>query len=162
MPPDMGSSYGSDASHTPRSGSRSATASPPRNTLTPEQRELRWHRDQARHSSKLHSRGRRTDSASSVYSPPASLGDMTTGASSMLVYTTAPSQISLLAEPSAPHYLAPFSAPLDQSQGHVYTNPYPSHAYMPEYGYAPSTTQSLPSHFRYVAARKPPPGATAR
>jgi hypothetical protein len=157
MPPDMGSSYGSDASLTPPSGSRSVTASPPRNTLTPEQRELKRQRDQARHSSKLHSRGHRTNSASSAYSPPVTLADMTTGASSMSMYTTAPSQISLLAESSAPQYLAPFSAPLsDQNQANVYSNPYPSQSYMPDYGYAPSTAQSLPSHFGYVLALKMP------
>lgn len=156
MPPDMGGSYGSDASLTPPSGSRSVTASPPRNNLTPEQRELKRQRDQARHSSKLQSRGRRTDSTSSVYSPPVTLADMTTGASSMPVYTTAPAQISLLAESSAPQYLAPFSAPLpDQNQANVYTtNSYPSQPYLPEYGYAHSTAQSLPTHYGYVSALK--------
>ncbi|KAK4154666.1 hypothetical protein C8A00DRAFT_42604 [Chaetomidium leptoderma] len=148
MPPDL-SHYGSDASLTPPSGSRSVTASPPRTSLTAEQRELKRQRDQARHSSKIHARGRRADSASSsVYSPPVSLADITTSASSMSVYTTAPSQISLLAEPAAPHYLPPFSPPLqDQNQANMFANSYPAQSYMADYGYPPSSAPSLPSHY---------------
>ncbi len=151
MPPDLGP-YGSDASLTPPSGSRSVTGSPPR-TLTPEQRELKRQRDQARHSSKVHVRGRRTDSASSsVYSPPVTLADMASGVSSMSVYTTAPPQISLLAEPSAPQYLPPFSPPLSdhhqhQHQANMFTSPYPPQSYMPDYGYPPATAPSMPSHY---------------
>ncbi|EAQ89315.1 hypothetical protein CHGG_05934 [Chaetomium globosum CBS 148.51] len=148
MPPHDLGPYGSDASLTPPSGSRSVTASPPRTNLTAEQRELKRQRDQARHNSKMQVRGRRTDSGSSVYSPPVTLSDMTTGASSMPVYTTAPSQISLLAEPSAPHYLPPFSPPLqDQNQAAMFTNSYPPQSYMPDYSYPPSTGPSLPSHY---------------
>jgi hypothetical protein len=151
MPPHDLGPYGSDASLTPPSGSRSVTASPPRTNLTAEQRELKRQRDQARHNSKMQVRGRRTDSGSSVYSPPVTLSDMTTGASSMPVYTTAPSQISLLAEPSAPHYLPPFSPPLqDQNQAAMFTNSYPPQSYMPDYSYPPSTAPSLPSHYGYV------------
>lgn len=148
MPPDLGP-YGSDASLTPPSGSRSVTASPPRNTLTPEQRELKRQRDQARHSSKLQARGRRTDSASSsVYSPPATMADMSTGTSGMSIYTTAPAQISLLSEPAAPQYLPPFSAPLpDQNQANMFPSAYPTQPYMQDYAYPPSTTQSLPSQY---------------
>lgn len=152
MPPELGA-YTPDASLSPPSGSRSVTASPPRSTLTPEQRELKRQRDQARHSSKLHARGRRTDSASSsAYSPPVTLPDMVTGASNMPVYTTAPPPISLLAEPSAPHYLPPFSPPLpDHSQANMFTNPYPPQPYLPpDYGYPPTTAASLPSHYGYV------------
>ncbi|KAL2135657.1 hypothetical protein VTI74DRAFT_7467 [Chaetomium olivicolor] len=147
MPPDLGH-YGSEASLTPPSGSRSVTASPPRTTLTAEQRELKRQRDQARHNAKLQSRGRRTDSASSVYSPPASVADMTTVASSMPVYTTAPSQIPLLAEPSTSQYLPPFSPPVpDPSQASMYTNPYPTQSYIPDYSYPATTAPSLPSHY---------------
>jgi hypothetical protein len=80
------------------------------------------------------------------------LADMTTAASSMPVYTTAPSQISLLTEPSAPQYLPPFSPPLqDQNQTNMFANPYQSQqSYMPDYGYPPSTSPSLPSHYGYV------------
>ncbi|KAL2199551.1 hypothetical protein P885DRAFT_30243 [Corynascus similis CBS 632.67] len=149
MPPHDLGPYGSDTSLTPPSHSRSVTASPPRTTLTPEQRELKRQRDQARHNSKLQARSRRTDSASSsVYSPPVTLADMTTGASSMPIYTTAPSQISLLAEPTAQQYLPPFSPPLqDQNQAAMFTSPYPSQPYLPEYPYPASTAPSLPSHY---------------
>ncbi|KAK4127098.1 hypothetical protein N657DRAFT_653419 [Parathielavia appendiculata] len=157
LPPELGP-YGSDASFTPSSESRSVTASPPRTTLTAEQRELKRQRDQARHNSKLQARGRRTDSASSsVYSPPMTIADLTTGASSMPVYTTAPSQISLLTEPSAPQYLPPFSPPLqDQNQASMFNSHYPSQSYLPDYGYPPSTGPSLPSHYGYVTGRRQP------
>ncbi|KAK4197030.1 hypothetical protein QBC40DRAFT_286237 [Triangularia verruculosa] len=149
LPPDMSHHYGSEVSLSPPSGSRSITGSPPGNTLTPEQRELKRQRDQARHSSKMHARGRRAGSGSdSVYSPPVSLADLTTSSSAMPVYTTAPSQMPLMAEPSAPHYLPPFSPPLpDQNQTSMFTNPYPPQAYMPDYGYQPSPGPSLPSHY---------------
>ncbi|KAK4178632.1 hypothetical protein QBC36DRAFT_100723 [Triangularia setosa] len=149
LPPDMNHHYGSEASLSPPSGSRSITGSPPRNTLTPEQRELKRQRDQARHNSKLHARGRRAGSGSdSVYSPPVTLADLTTSSSAMPVYTTAPSQMSLMAEPSASHYLPPFSPPLpDQSQTSMFASPYPPQSYMPDYSYQPSPAPSLPSHY---------------
>ncbi|KAL2173340.1 uncharacterized protein P884DRAFT_212165 [Thermothelomyces heterothallicus CBS 202.75] len=151
-PHDLGP-YGSDASLTSPGHSRSVTASPPRTALTPEQRELKRQRDQARHNSKIQARSRRTDSvassSSSVYSPPVTLADMTSGAASMPVYTTtSPSQMPLLAEPTAQQYLPPFSPPLqDQSQAAMFTNPYPSQSYLPDYSYPPSTAPSLPSHY---------------
>ncbi|SPQ19303.1 ab247fd4-dc91-494c-95db-9fc1fa526088 [Thermothielavioides terrestris] len=150
MPPELGH-YGSDASLTPPSGSRSVTSSPPR-TLSAEQRELKRQRDHARHNAKLQARVRRTESASSVYSPPVSLADMTTGTSSMPVYTTAPPQISLLAEPAAQQYLPPFSPPLpDPNQATMFANHYPSQPYISDYGYPSTTAPSLPSHYGYVS-----------
>ncbi|KAL2169910.1 hypothetical protein VTG60DRAFT_5525 [Thermothelomyces hinnuleus] len=151
-PHDLGP-YGSDASLTSPGHSRSVTASPPRTALTPEQRELKRQRDQARHNSKIQARSRRTDSvassSSSVYSPPVTLADMTSGAASMPVYTTtSPSQMPLLAEPTAQQYLPPFSPPLqDQNQSAMFTNPYPSQSYLPDYSYPASTAPSLPSHY---------------
>lgn len=155
LPPDL--HYGSDASLTPPSGSRSVTSSPPRSTLTPEQRELKRQRDQARHNSKLQARGRRTDSASSVYSPPVTLADLTTGASNMPIYTSAPSQMPLLAEPAAPQYLPPFSPQLPDhaSQASMFTSPYPPQPYMPDYGYPPTTAPSLSSHYGYANPHRP-------
>ncbi|KAK4170610.1 hypothetical protein QBC36DRAFT_341558 [Triangularia setosa] len=146
LPPDMSHHYGSEASLSPPSGSRSITGSPRRHAFTPEQRGLKRQRDQARHTSKLHARGRRMgNSSESVYSSPVTLADLTAGSSAMPVYTTAPSQMSLIAEPSAPHYLPPFSPPLpDQSQTSMFTSPYPPH--MPDYSYQPSPALSLPSH----------------
>ncbi|KAL2020661.1 hypothetical protein VTK56DRAFT_8057 [Thermocarpiscus australiensis] len=159
LPPEFGS-YGSDASFTPPSGSRSATASPPRSTLlTPEQRELKRQRDQARHSSKLQARGRRADSASSasVHSTSTPLVDMTTGASNMPVYTTAPSQVSLLTEPSGPQYLPQYSPQLpDHTQANMFTSPYPPQSYIPDYGYPSTAAPSLPSQYGYVTSQKLP------
>ncbi|KAL2159298.1 hypothetical protein VTH06DRAFT_2733 [Thermothelomyces fergusii] len=155
-PHDLGT-YGSDVSLASPGNSRSVTASPPRTVLTPEQRELKRQRDQARHNSKIQARSRRTDSvasssSSSVYSPPVTLGDMTSGAATMPVYTTtsSPSQMALLAEPAAQQYLPPFSPPLqDQHQAAMFTNPYPSQSYLPDYSSYPASTTapSLPSHY---------------
>jgi len=76
----------------------------------------------------------------------------------MPIYTTAPSQISLLAEPTAQQYLPPFSPPLqDQNQAAMFTSPYPSQSYLPEYPYPASTAPSLPSHYGYVASLSSPP-----
>ncbi|KAK0613055.1 hypothetical protein B0T17DRAFT_657794 [Bombardia bombarda] len=146
--PDL-SHYTSDPSLTPPSGSRSVTASPPRGTLTAEQRELKRQRDQARHSSKMYSRGHRTgSSSSSVYSPTTSLADPGTGASNMPIYTTAPAQISLLAEPPTTQYLPSFSSPIhDHNQGGIYTNPYPASSYMTNYNYSSTAAPSLPPHY---------------
>jgi len=148
--PELSHHYASDASLTPPSGSRSMTGSPPRTSLTAEQRELKRQRDQARHNSKLQVRGRRAGSgSSSVYSPPATLADLATGASSMPVYTTAPS-MSLLADPPTTQFLPSFSPPIpDHSQTGMFPSHYPPPSYMPEYGY-PSAGQSLPSHYGYV------------
>ncbi|KAK5655442.1 hypothetical protein OQA88_5713 [Cercophora sp. LCS_1] len=141
--------YGSEASLTPPSGSRSVTASPPRSSLTAEQRELKRQRDQARHSSKMQARGRRAGSgSSSVYSPPPTLADLSTGASSMPIYTTAPSQISLLAEPPTTQYLPPFSPPIpDHSQAGMFQSPYPPPSYMPDYGYSSAAGPTMQSHY---------------
>ncbi|KAK3366946.1 hypothetical protein B0T24DRAFT_682115 [Lasiosphaeria ovina] len=148
MGPEMGH-YGSEASLTPPSASRSVTGSPPRGTLTPDQRELKRQRDHARHNSKMNVRNRRTgSSSSSVYSPPVTMADLSTGASSMPVYTTAPPQISLLAEPSSSQYLPSFSPPLsDHNQAGMFASHYPPPSYMTDYGYPTTTAPSLSSHY---------------
>jgi hypothetical protein len=148
--PDLGHHYGSDASLTPPSGSRSVTASPPRSSLTAEQRELKRQRDQARHNSKLQARGRRAGSgSSSVYSPPSTMADLSTGASAMPIYTTAPPPMSLLADPPTTQYLPPFSSPIpDHSQTGMFPSHYPPQSYMPpEYGYPPAPGPSMSSHY---------------
>lgn len=150
MSPELGS-YGSDSSFT---GSRSGTASPPRTSLSAEQRELKRQRDQARRNSKMHVRGGWAGSSSSsgVYSPPPSLAVMSSGAPSMPVYTSA-GPVSLLTEPHATHYHAQFSPPLSDhhhnhhSQSSMYHNPYPTPTYINDYGYPASATSSLPSHY---------------
>ncbi|KAL0939360.1 uncharacterized protein CTRU02_205970 [Colletotrichum truncatum] len=115
----------SDASLTPPSGSRSVTASPPRGVLTPEQRELKKQRDQARRDSKASARGRRTGSNPYIHSPPLSMPDVSS-TMGVPVYTTAPAPISLLAEPTttmgASSYLPSYSPPLSD---HGYQNGYP-------------------------------------
>lgn len=98
---DLSMGPASDASMTPPIGSRSVTSSPPRGTLTPEQRELKRQRDQARRDSKSSMRARRgmsTNYPTSSPSPPVTMSEFT-AAAAMPVYTTAPSQISLLSEP---------------------------------------------------------------
>lgn len=119
---DLGSmNHYSDVSCTPPSTSRSVTASPPRGTLTPEQRELKRQRDQARRDSKTSVRARRTMSGSyGSQSPPMSMGEFSS-ATAMPVYSASPSSISLLAEPvtavSGPGYISSYSSPLpDQGQ----------------------------------------------
>lgn len=148
------SSYAPEPSLTPPSGSRSGTSSPPGGTLRAERRELKRQQDQARHSSKL--RNRKSGGGSSYgHSPPATMADLSSGAAGLPIYTTAPSQISLLAEPtpalSPSPYLSTFSTTLaDQNQADLYQNPYPQHQYMPvnySTSYAVSTSPSLPSSY---------------
>lgn len=94
-------SAASDASMTPPIGSRSITSSPPRGTFTPEQRELKRQQDQARRDSKSSMRARRAMSnnyPAPSPSPPITMSEFST-AHAMPIYTTAPSQINLLAEP---------------------------------------------------------------
>lgn len=111
--------HASNASLTPPSESRSLTSSPPRFALTPEQRELKRQRDQARRDSKTSVRARRAMSnySSASQSPPVSMHEFSS-ASPVPVYTTAPSQISLLAEPTtmAGSYMSSYS-----------TSPLPDH-----------------------------------
>lgn len=98
---DLGSmSHGSDVSLTPPTSSRSITASPPRGPLTPEARELKRQRDQARRDSKNSVRARRAMSTASFSSnsPPMTMAEFS-GAPALPIYSTSPSQISLLAEP---------------------------------------------------------------
>ncbi|KXH29386.1 hypothetical protein CNYM01_14227 [Colletotrichum nymphaeae SA-01] len=114
-----------DASLTPPSGSRSVTASPPRGTLTPEQRELKKQRDMARRDSKASQRVHRAGSNPYIHSPPLSLPDVSS-TMGVPVYTTAPAPISLLAEPAtsmgSSSYLPSYSPPLSD---HGYQSGYP-------------------------------------
>lgn len=151
----------------PPSHSRSITNSPHR--MTPEQRELKRQREQARRDSKLSARLHRAGSHSSqggyeVPSPPHSTaGDFTSSMTSMPIYTTAPSDISLLAEPTTlgqqlvlPPYSPPLptssslplhSPPLPSSTSTVFPSPYQQPQYLPEYPYAPSSSSSMSSHY---------------
>ncbi|KAI1476359.1 hypothetical protein K445DRAFT_323566 [Daldinia sp. EC12] len=123
--------HGSDASMTPPSGSRSLTSSPPRFTLTPEQRELKRQRDQARRDSKTSVRARRAMStySSASQSPTLSMHEFSS-ASPVPVYSTAPSQISLLAEPAttmAGSYMPSYStSPLPDHGSPMFTSHFSS------------------------------------
>ncbi|KAI1444723.1 hypothetical protein F5Y02DRAFT_418736 [Annulohypoxylon stygium] len=158
---DMSSvGHGSDASMTPPSGSRSLTSSPPRFTLTPEQRELKRQRDQARRDSKTTARARRAMStySSASQSPPVSLHEFSS-ASPVPVYTTAPSQISLLAEPAtsiAPQYMSSYStSPLPDHGSPMFTHQFSSLPpsdylglnYSPGYPPPPPSAHSLSSQY---------------
>lgn len=148
-------SYVSDVSLSPRTGSRSTTASPPRGILTAEQRELKRQRDQARRDSKMSQRQQRAHSSSSSYvqSPPISMADIRTGASSLPIYTTAPSQISALSAPvstvAPQQYMPSYSPPLE-SQSSMFSQQYSPQPYLQmgySSGYPSTTSSSLPSHY---------------
>ncbi|ROW01443.1 hypothetical protein VPNG_07587 [Cytospora leucostoma] len=150
---DMGH-YHPESSMSPPIHSRSATSSPPR--MTAEQRELKRQRDQARRDSKLSARFHRAGSQGSqsgyeVTSPPSSQAEFvgTSSLPNMPVYTTAPTDISLLTEPTtlAPQMvLPPYSPPLPSSNQMGYPSPYSQPQYM-DYSYPPSTGAPLSSHY---------------
>ena len=150
---DMGH-YAPESSLSPPMHSRSATSSPPR--MSAEQRELKRQREQARRDSKLSARIQRAGSQGShsgyeVASPPSTQGEFahTSSMSSMPVYTTAPTDISLLTEPTtlAPQMVLPsYSPPLPSSNQMGFPSPYQQPQYM-DYGYPPSTGAPLSSHY---------------
>ncbi|KAI1116843.1 hypothetical protein F5Y14DRAFT_448639 [Nemania sp. NC0429] len=166
--------HGSDISSlTPPSGSRSLTSSPPRPILTPEQRELKRQRDQARRDSKTNARVRRGMSNNSyspvAQSPPVAMHDYSS-TSAMPIYTTAPSQISLLAEPVTtvgPSYMSSYStSPLpDHGNSQMFSShysPLPSNDYMGmsySAGYPPPpSTHSISSQYSSRASSMSEPG----
>lgn len=169
MGQNMGSYNPSEASLSPPSHSRSIGDSSPR--LSAEQRELKRQREQARRDSKLAARLRRAGSHSSqgaqydvIASPPSTNGDYTTTSSlpSMPIYTTAPTDISLLTEPTTlapqmvlPPYSSPLpsssslslhSPPLPSSSSTIFPSPYQPPSYL-DYSYPPSTSSSMSSHY---------------
>ncbi|KAI2628319.1 hypothetical protein GGS21DRAFT_492640 [Xylaria nigripes] len=158
-----GVGHGSDISSMtpPPSGPRSLTSSPPRPILTPEQRELKRQRDQARRDSKTSVRVRRGMGSTSyppgAPSPPMTMHDFSSS-SPMPVYTTASAQISLLAEPVttvAPSYMPAYSTSPLPDHGHPqmfsHYSPLPSNDYMgmnyPASFPPPPSTQSLSSQY---------------
>lgn len=140
-------SYTSDVSLTPPTHSRLVTGSPPK-MLTAEQREAKRQSDQARHDHKIAQRQRRTGSGSSyVSSPPLTMAELTTGVTALPIYSTAPSEISLLTEPAsslAPHpYLTTYSPPMENQ----FPSQYPPQSYMYSPNYSTTTAQSLPPQY---------------
>ncbi|KAK4206253.1 hypothetical protein QBC37DRAFT_264498, partial [Rhypophila decipiens] len=92
--------------------------------------------DHTRRDSKLHARSQRASSNSSlVYSPPVTLPDLTTGASTLPFYNTAFEQMSLLSDPPT----------TDHSQSNMYTT-YPPPSYLSDY-YSMTTAANLPSQY---------------
>ncbi|KAG8421418.1 hypothetical protein J3459_007715 [Metarhizium acridum] len=105
---------GSEASMTPPSETRSLASSPPRLSMTPEQQEMRRHRERVRRESKLTSRMRRTDSASYTTSPPPMAMSDVSNAIPLPIYSTAP-PVSLLAEPSQALHNQPYLSSYNQA-----------------------------------------------
>jgi len=149
-------SYGSDASLTPPSQPRSITSSPPRAIRSTEARELKRQRDQARRESKAAYRMKRSGSGGSptmVPSPPVTMADLA-AQSSMPVYTTGPSSMTLLSEPTSlaasPYLPATYSPPLSDHSPSMFPSPYQQ----PYMDYASSNPApagaGLPSHYGYV------------
>ncbi|KAI1470429.1 uncharacterized protein F4812DRAFT_456438 [Daldinia caldariorum] len=162
--------HGSDASMTPPSASRSLTSSPPRFTFTPEQRELKRQRDQARRDSKTTVRARRAMStySSASQSPTLSMHEFSS-ASPVPVYSTAPSQISLLAEPAttmAGSYMPSYStSPLPDHGSPMFASHFSSLPpadylglnYSPGYPPPPPSAHGLPSHYSRPSPPMPEP-----
>ncbi|KAH7171142.1 hypothetical protein EDB81DRAFT_753559 [Dactylonectria macrodidyma] len=126
--------HGSEPSLTPPMGTRSLTSSPPRFSLTAEQRELKRQQDKARRDSRLMSRVRRTSSPPSYVDSPSSAMPLpdTSSAMSLPAYTSAAAPVSLMTEPvtsmSTSPYLPSYSPSVDEQSAQatpLYTNSYP-------------------------------------
>ncbi|KAH6674053.1 hypothetical protein F5X68DRAFT_41625 [Plectosphaerella plurivora] len=155
---------------TPPLASRSVTSSPPRAALTPQQRELKRQRDQIRRESKASVRAHRASSNPYLDSPTLSVSDVPAGMG-VPIYSTAPTPLSLLAEPvpnmAASSYMPPYSSPVPEpsysdnystmvpnyNMGVGYANQFPPAAQYtrsppvsmpstPMYGMDPTTTSS--------------------
>ncbi|UPK99158.1 hypothetical protein LCI18_010093 [Fusarium solani-melongenae] len=95
----MGPVSGTSLSPPPQS--RSLTSSPPRLSLTTDQREIKRHQDKARRDTRLVSRMRRASSNSYVDSPPPAMGlPSATTAMNLPAYTTSPAPVTLMSEPA--------------------------------------------------------------
>lgn len=69
----------------------------------------------------------------------------------MPIYTTAPSQMPLVAEPPTTQYLPSFSPPIpDHGQAGMFQGHYPPPSYMQDYGYSSTAGPSMPSPYGYV------------
>ncbi|KAF4500662.1 hypothetical protein FAGAP_3152 [Fusarium agapanthi] len=129
--PSMGHVSGS--SLTPPPQSRSVTSSPPRLSLSADQREVKRQSDRARRDSRLVNRMRRTNSNPYVDSSPSALGlATTTTAMNISAYTTAPAPVTLMSDTpttmSSSTYLQSYSPSLEDHQPQsapVYPTSYP-------------------------------------
>ncbi|KAM5356023.1 hypothetical protein ACJ41O_002669 [Fusarium nematophilum] len=118
---------------TPPPHTRSLTSSPPRLSLTADQRELKRHQDKARRDTRLVTRMRRTSSNSYVDSPPPTMTlPSATTTMSLPAYTTAPAPVTLMSEPATTMgnsaYLQSYSSAIEDQQAQsapVYPTSYP-------------------------------------
>ncbi|KAF4455063.1 hypothetical protein F53441_2502 [Fusarium austroafricanum] len=113
--------------------SRSVTSSPPRLSLSADQREVKRQSDRARRDSRLVNRMRRANSNSYVDSSPSALGlPSTTSGMNIPAYTTAPAPVTLMSDTpttmSSSTYLQSYSPALEDHQPQsapVYPTSYP-------------------------------------
>lgn len=122
----------SEPSLTPPHNPRSLTSSPPRYSLTAEQRELKRQQDKARRDTRIATRMRRTSSQSYVDSPPPAMAPIVSNAMSLPAYTTAPAPVTLMGEPtstlSSSPYLPSYNSAMDDQHNQAapgYSSSYP-------------------------------------
>ncbi|KAF4980820.1 hypothetical protein FZEAL_3258 [Fusarium zealandicum] len=106
---------------TPPPQSRSLTSSPPRLSLTADQREMKRHQDKARRDTRLVSRVRRASSNPYVDSPPSAMTlSSATTTMSLPAYTTASAPVNLMGEPAttmgSSTYLQSYSPAMEEQQ----------------------------------------------
>lgn len=142
--------------------SRSVTSSPPRFTLSTDQREVKRQSDRARRDSRIVSRMRRANSNSYVDSSSSTMGlPSTTGAMSIPTYTTAPAPVTLMSDTptsmSSSTYLQSYSPTLEDQQppsASVYPSAYPQ-SLQPNYN-MPVDYASVYAGSNQYSARSPP------
>ncbi|WXC41407.1 hypothetical protein QX201_001211 [Fusarium graminearum] len=142
--------------------SRSVTSSPPRFTLSTDQREVKRQSDRARRDSRIVSRMCRANSNSYVDSSSSTMGlPSTTGAMSIPTYTTAPAPVTLMSDTptsmSSSTYLQSYSPTLEDQQppsASVYPSAYPQ-SLQPNYN-MPVDYASVYAGSNQYSARSPP------
>ncbi|KAI5466424.1 hypothetical protein BGZ63DRAFT_420910 [Mariannaea sp. PMI_226] len=126
-----------DPSLTPPVGTRSLTSSPPRYSLTAEQRELKRQQDKARRDTRLMTRVRRTSSPPYMTSssPTMSLTDGS-NAVALPAYTTSGAPVSLMAETATAMavspYLPTYSPSMEDQHQHQHTQSAPVYPAYPQ------------------------------
>ncbi|KAJ4272061.1 hypothetical protein NW762_000771 [Fusarium torreyae] len=134
LSPEMSSmGHVSGNSLTPPAQSRSVTSSPPRLSLSADQREVKRQSDRARRDSRLVNRMRRANSNPYVDSPPTGMGlPNTTSSVNLPSYTTAPAPVTLMSDTpttmGGSAYLHSYSPALEDQQtqsASVYPTSYP-------------------------------------
>ncbi|RGP65637.1 hypothetical protein FLONG3_9140 [Fusarium longipes] len=142
--------------------SRSVTSSPPRFTLSTDQREVKRQSDRARRDSRLVNRMHRANSNSYADSSSSSMGlPSTTATMSIPAYTTAPAPVTLMSDTStsmsSSTYLQSYSPTLEEQQASsapVYPTTYPQ-SLQPNYN-MPVDYASVYAGSSQYSARSPP------